>query len=171
MIQFNELRITPNDKKIIVDVEIANSVYYDNISIDSIVIDTQDTYVDNGPSTNAVYSTSVNSKSIRLSIDTEEYPELKGKMLFIYVITAGEFPSDTPIEIRKHNTIGTLINTYPIYKKAMLYTKELADTNSIPRGFIDQILKIKALDLALKTGNHQEAIRYWNKLFKNNLNC
>lgn len=171
MIQFNELRITPNDEKIIVDVEIANSVYYDNISIDSIVIDTQDTYVDNGPSANAVYSTPVNSKFIRLSIDTEEYPELKGKMLFVYIITAGEFPSDTPIEIIKYNTIGTIINKYPIYKKAMLYIKELADTNNIPKGFIDQILKIKALELSLKTGNYQEAIRYWNKLFKNNLNC
>ena len=49
----------------------------------------------------------------------------------------------------------------------MLYTKELGDTCSIPKNFIDYILKVKALDLSLKTGNYQEAIRYWNRLFKN----
>jgi hypothetical protein len=170
MIQFNELRITPNDEKIIIDVEVGSGAYYENILIDSIVIDTQDTYVDNGPSVNAVFSHTVDGKSIRLDINTDEYPELKGKLLFVYIITSGEFSYDTPLEFRNNKTVGTIINTYPIYKKAMYYTKELADTNNIPKGFIDQILKIKALELSLKTGNHQETIRYWNKLFKNSLN-
>ena len=171
MIQFNELRITPNDEKIIIDVEVEGSDYYDNIIIDSIVIDTQDTYVDNGPSVNAIFSSGINDRSARVVIDTADYPTLKGKLLFVYIITSGEFSSDTPTEFKNNKVIGTILNTYPIYKKAMYYTKELANTNIVPKGFIDQILKIKALELSLKTGNHQEAIKYWNKLFKNSLNC
>lgn len=171
MIQFNELRITPNDERIIIDVKVEDIACYKNVLIESIVIDTQDTYVDNGPSVNAVFSYFVGKKSIRLDINTDQCPELKGKLLFVYILTSGEVSEDIPIEFRNNRTVGTIINTYPIYKKAMYYTKELADTNNIPKGFIDQILKIKALELSLKTGNHQEIIRYWNKLFKNNLNC
>lgn len=171
MIQFNELRITPNDERIIIDVKVEDIACYKNVLIESIVIDTQDTYVDNGPSVNAVFDYVVGKKSIRLDINTDQCPELKGKLLFVYILTYGEVSEDIPIEFRNNKTVGTIINTYPIYKKAMYYTKELADTNNIPKGFIDQILKIKALELSLKTGNHQETIRYWNKLFKNNLNC
>lgn len=165
MIQFKEFRITPNDEKVFIEVQIAEDDYYSNIVIDSIVIDTQDTYVDNGPSVNNVYSVEVNSRNVRLELDNNDLP-IKGNILFVYIITSGEFATNTPSELKSYCTIGTLINTYPIYKNAMYFTRELANNNEIPREFIDQILKIKALDLAFKTGNHQGVIKYWNKLFK-----
>jgi hypothetical protein len=50
MIDFNELRITPDGKYLIIDVSINNASYYDNVFIKHIVIDTQDTYLHTGPS-------------------------------------------------------------------------------------------------------------------------
>lgn len=56
MLHFNELRITPDNRYLIIDASVDNDSYFDDVVIDSIVIDTQDTYVANGPSSNPVYS-------------------------------------------------------------------------------------------------------------------
>lgn len=171
MITFNELRVTPNNVSLIIDASVVSSDYYDNIYIESIVIDTQDTYIKNGPSSKAIYNYTVeegeNQKRIRLTLKEEDLGiPINGNMFFVYVITTGEYKEDTPCELKRNINIGTAVNLYPIYKKAVEYTRELANTCSIPKNFIDFILKIKALDLNIKTGNYYEAIRYWNKMFK-----
>ena len=55
MLHFEELRITPDNKYLIIDVSVDKDEYFDNIVIDSIIIDTQDTYSISGPSSNPVY--------------------------------------------------------------------------------------------------------------------
>lgn len=177
MIKFNELRITPNNENLIIDVSIEDADYYQNVVLDSIIIDTQDTYVENGPSSKAVfkyivaeenYEDDYSKKRVKLILKPEDLGiPIVGNMFFVYAISSGEPLSDTPCELRNSRIIGTAINLYPVYKQSMIYTRELGDTCSIPKNFIDYILKIKALDLSLKTGNYQEAIRYWNRLFKN----
>lgn len=171
MITFNELRVTPNNVSLIIDASVVSSDYYDNIYIESIIIDTQDTYIKNSPSSKAIYNYTVeegeNQKRIRLTLKEEDLGiPINGNMFFVYVITTGEYKEDTPCELKRNINIGTAVNLYPIYKKAVEYTRELANTCSIPKNFIDFILKIKALDLNIKTGNYYEAIGYWNKMFK-----
>lgn len=56
MIDFNELRITPDGKYLVIDVSVNNASYYDNVFIKYIKIDTQDTYLSTGPSSNPIYS-------------------------------------------------------------------------------------------------------------------
>ena len=55
MLEFRELNITPDGKHLIIDVAVKEHDYYNNVIIDSIIIDTQDTYVQNGPSSKPVY--------------------------------------------------------------------------------------------------------------------
>lgn len=55
MVDFNELRITPDSTHLIIDVSINNASYYDNMFIKNIVIDTQDEYLSTGPSSNPIY--------------------------------------------------------------------------------------------------------------------
>lgn len=55
MIKINEARIMPEGDCMIIDVQIHNLEYYDNVYLDSITIDTQDTYIHNGPSQNPIY--------------------------------------------------------------------------------------------------------------------
>lgn len=61
MIQFNELRVTPDGKKLIIDASVKDLQYYNDVYIDAVIIDTQDTYIANGPSTNPVFSYEVAS--------------------------------------------------------------------------------------------------------------
>jgi hypothetical protein len=63
MIKFNELRITPNNENLIIYVSIEDANYFQNVVLDSIVIDTQDTYVENGPSSKAVFKYTVEEES------------------------------------------------------------------------------------------------------------
>lgn len=173
MVRFNELKITPNDEYLIIDVSVEDSTYYNDVILDSIIVDTQDTYVENGPSSNSIFSHTVteeddlHKKHAKVVVKLSELnTTIKGTMFFVYVITSGEPSPDTPCELKQTRVIGTAVNMYPLYKQAMLYTRELSDGCVIPKGFVDCVLRIKALDLAIRTGNYIEAIRYWNKLFK-----
>lgn len=175
MIRFQELRITPNNEELIIDVSIDNSSYYQNVVIDSIIIDTQDTYVDSGPSSNAIYTYTINpdeesTKRKRLILTKEDLEmSLEGNLFFVYIVTSGEPSGNAPIAASNAKNVGVVFNLYPIYKQSMCYTKELAYKCEAPKGFIDYILKLKALDISVKTGNYQEAIRYWNTLFKSRI--
>lgn len=55
MIRFNELRITKDGKHLIIDVSVRSQSYYNDVYLDSISIDTQNTYKDGGPSSSIVY--------------------------------------------------------------------------------------------------------------------
>ena len=59
MIRFNELKI--EDNYIIIDVQIEEEKYFKDMYIDSIVIDTQDTFIANGPSSKAIYTKTFNT--------------------------------------------------------------------------------------------------------------
>ena len=69
MVTFNELRITPDGNTLIIDVAIKDLRYYDNVGLDTILIDTQDTFTAEGPSSKAVKFPIINS------IDAESFEQ------------------------------------------------------------------------------------------------
>ena len=69
MVTFNELRITPDGNTLIIDVAIKDLRYYDNVGLDTILIDTQDTFTAEGPSSKAVKFPVINS------IDSESFEQ------------------------------------------------------------------------------------------------
>lgn len=211
MLQFNELRITPDSNYIIIDVSVINDSYYQDICIDSIVIDTQDTYISNGPSNNPIfvyqngsidfedfipvntldeeganevyvvdspsfgqvyvkensyYIFDETAKHLRLVLSTKDLKAtLKDNMFFVYAIATGTPSPETPCGFDNPMIMGTVVNLYPAYRKSIYYMKELNNECNIPRGFIDTILRYKALELCIRTGNYPQAIKYWRRFF------
>lgn len=175
MVHFSELKITSDGQHLIIDVSVLSEDYYKNVYIDSIVIDNQDTYVGSGPSSNPVYQYSVpdvmskltkkhvSSKHVRLNLTPADLP-LNG-LLFVYVRTKGTPAVDTPCGFDNMTTLGTVTNMYPFYQQATNYIGELANKCSVPQNFIDYILKMKGLELAIRTGNYTDAIKFYNKFF------
>lgn len=175
MVHFNELRITSDGQHLIIDVSVLSESYYKNVYIDSIVIDNQDTYVGSGPSSNPVYSYSVpngvsqltkktySQKHVRLVLTPNDLP-LNG-LLFVYVRAKGTPAPDTPCGLDNITTLGTVTNMYPFYQQAMNYIGELANNCSVSQNFTDYILKMKGLELAVRTGNYTDAIKFYNKFF------
>jgi hypothetical protein len=201
MIVFNECRIDSEGKYLIVEASVENLDYFKNVFIESIVIDTQDTYSANGPSQNAVYKkdfTNTENKKILSQTDkTQIYDEeevleiycdekdliknirlripvadialdsLNDNIFFVYIQAGGDpVASDgfAPCGMDDEYTMGIAINLRPIYNMAMGYIRELDNNCETPRGFIDMILRLKAFELSLKTGNYQTAFKQWDKL-------
>ena len=65
--------------------------------------------------------------------------------------------------------MGAVTNLYPLYQSMMKYVKQIENNCEIPKEFIDLSLRIKALELCIRTGNYPQAIKYWNKYFKNKI--
>ena len=172
MVQFNELRITPDNKWLIIDVSVKDLDIYSNVFLDSIVVDNQDTFTENGPSSNPVYSYTVDKddsvKHYRLCISYKEI-DLANELFFVYVIAKGVPDPSTPCGMDNATTVGVACNFYELLQSFMTYIREVERNCNIPKGFVDSILKLKALELALSTGHYTLAIKYWNKFFKDKI--
>lgn len=169
MIQFNNLKITSDGKSLIVDAAVKDLEYYTDVYIDSVLIDTQDTFVDSGPSSKAIIKTiEGDNKSISLELGIEDLiSNLNENLFFVYIKTKGTPAADTPCGMDNSITLGVTFNFYPKYQYGFNFIKELSNTCIIPKNFINFILQYKAFELAVKTGNYTEAIKYWNKFFMN----
>lgn len=156
MIKINELRITPDSKYLLIDVEVDG-----NLSITSIHIDNDNTFIVDGPSEEA-YSLEEESTNITEKLSAEEIEcDLNKDMIFVYFTIMDE-------EGIVHTELKTVINPLPIYREAINGLKGLNKECSIHKEFINNILRFKAVELSVKTGNSLEAIRYWKKYFKDN---
>lgn len=168
MVQFNELRITPDGQKLIIDVSVKDLEYYTDVYLNTIQIDTQDTFVESGPSSEVVYTKTIkgDTKSIRLELGTGDLlPALNDNLFFVYIKIKGTSAANTPCGMDNTTTLGVVFNLYPLYQHAFNYIKELSDACSIPKNFINYILQYKAFELAIKIGHYIEAIKYWKKFF------
>lgn len=203
MVQFNDLSIYPDINKLIIDISVINDNKDVDTSIDSVIIDTQDTYCQNGPSNNPVYSYIVeensipvyvpsdcqkpqtvyckddvdnscivgfndNGKYLRLTLSGKDLnvANLSNNIFFVYVNVKNTPSEDSDITATSESVIGVVFDKSTLYDISMRFLKELSCTCNIPKGFIDFILQMKALDISVETGHYIEAIHYWNKFSK-----
>ena len=99
-------------------------------------------------------------ESLRDELDANDINSMD--MLFVYVRTKGTPAPDTPCGLDKETTLGTVVNMLPFYQQGMQYIRELGNTCNTPKGYTDFILKLKALEMSVKTGNYTKAIEYFN---------
>ena len=182
MIRFNELKI--EDNYIIIDVQIEEEKYFKDMYIDSIVIDTQDTFIANGPSSKAIYTKTFNTDTdvkkeeniytqgtdkhnrIRIYIDAKDLNvDIHKTMFFIYVIAGGTPAADIPCRWDENKALHTLVDTQVLYNNMIQYVKELNKDCSTPDNFINAILQFNAIDLALKTNQYPLAIDLWKRFY------
>lgn len=201
MLEFRELRVTPDGNHLIIDVAVREHSYYENVFIDSIIIDTQDTYTQNGPSSKPVYQYKVEEdgvqnlyalpeecscnpilidedksycftygyeegRHVRLMLNTKDIP--LNNMLFVYAVAKGTPSPDTPCGLDNAIIMQTVVDLYPFYQSTLCFLKELDNGCEVPKGFTDMILRFKALELCIRTGNYPQAIKYWKRFFSNN---
>lgn len=177
MIYFNTLNILAKDKTLVLDIAVPTSTYFNNVYIDKILIDTQDTFTIDSPSATPIYSyidTTDTRKNLSLFLTedmlnisaSENSINLDSDLLYVYVITKGDMATDTPIALQSNITLKTIYNSYSILQNSMLYIKELKNTSKIPKNFIDYILRKKALDISILTENYTHANLIWEEYFK-----
>ena len=185
MVVIEQLRISPDGQKLFIDAHINKSSYFENLVIDKISIDTQNTVLQSfdGPSKNPVFthSTITNTlrpKEVHLVVDKNMIDaDLSKDMLYVYFHVSGTPSSNTPCGLDSPYTLGVTFNEGIIYNRMMGYTKEIANTCEIPMGFIDMILQLEAIKAAIETENYVIANKFYNRLINlkssstSNINC
>lgn len=127
-------------------------------------IKTEDSCECNGILTAQKYGT----KHIRIVLTGKDLGvSLNDNIFFVYIVANGIPSPCTPCGMDNLYTMGIAYNLRPLYNMGMSYIRELSEECSMPRNFIDYILRFKAFELSLKTGNYPLAIEYWRKFFKN----
>lgn len=163
MIKYNKLQIEGD--YLIVDMEVEDYPWYENIIITDIGIatspDIKDVLIYSYDNSVDVYVDGAQLKRYKFYI-----PELKDKLIYIIPILSED--SLASIDYSKAPcgsdivNIGCTYNKNLILKQGINYLKELGNTCNTPKGFIDFILRQKALDLAIKTCNWDAAEKYFN---------
>lgn len=168
MIEFTELNISDDNQYLVIGVRIKCCDLYKDVYLDSITVDNQDTFAGCNDSSKPLYHVEINGdeKYFRLKLNSFLLGTCLKNLFFVKVTTKGGPCNDIPCDWNKQSIIGTVANMYPIYQKGMNYIREMEKTCSIPSGFIDFILKIEALELALKTGNYTLAAKYYRMFMK-----
>lgn len=168
MVVIEQLRVAPDGQKLFIDAHINKASYFDNLKLDSISIDTQDTVLQtfDGPSNKAVFVYDIqDTKETHLVIDKSEInADLSKDMLYVYFHVTGTPSSDTPCRLDESYTLGVTFNEGVIYNRMMGYTKEIMNTCEVPKGFIDMILQLEAIKTAIETENYVSANKFYNRL-------
>lgn len=167
MITFDELRITADGDSLVVNASIAPYDYYDNVYISAIYVDTDKTFSATGtPSSEAVLlyentDSDTTIKNVTLSAEPKQFDlsTFNGRILYVYGVASGVPSSDTPCTMDNEYSIGIAVNWYTFYQNGMKYLRSTLDGCgcSPDDAFIDWILRFKAFELALRTGNYAVA--------------
>lgn len=185
MVEIEQLRISQDGQKLFIDAHINKEYYDEDLVLDKISIDTQNTVLQSfdGPSENPVFTqTTVTNtsrpKEVHLVIDKNLIDaNLSKDLLYVYFHVRGTPPPNIPCGLDTPYTLGVTFNEGIIYNRMIGYTKEIANTCDIPMGFIDMILQLEAIKAAIETGNYVTANKFYNRLINSksssisNINC
>lgn len=172
MVVIEQLRISPDCQKLFIDAHINKASYFENLKLDSINIDTQDTVLQSfdGPSNNPVFTYShttstLESKEVHLVIDKNDInANLSKDMLYVYFHVTGTPAPNTPCRLDEPYTLVVTFNEGAIYNKMMGYTKEIINTCEVPKEFIDMILQLEAVKASIETENYASANKFYHRL-------
>lgn len=171
MIKFTDLRVS--NGHLIISAEVREiEDYYDNVYIDKIKIDSQDTFSSTGPSSSLIYESAsfpAETKSITLDLDASDFTDIDmdKTMFFVYAVATGTPSASTPCGMDNVNSLGVTFSLCPIYNETMAYVKEIESTCDLPKSFINMILQLKAIQYSINSGHYTQAISYYNKFYKN----
>lgn len=182
MILFKQLRITEEGDRMIIDINVNNLDYHENIYIDSIYVKTADKMSNLLPDeteSGYIYKTTFDGNykeaSLLLTIgdfmntwrtDSNAVKFDKNDMsntLFFVVVNCKELYEDDIIAT--DTVFKAVYDEKLLYQQVMNLTKELEKECSVPRKFIDFILQWNAFKASLETEHFIPAIKYWNNLF------
>lgn len=170
MILFNELKITTDGKHLVIDASVRDDTYYTDVYIANVKVDSQDTFSSTGPSANPIYTyTEISSisKRIQLQLTSANLSnvDLSKTLFFVYITVKGTPAADTPCGMDNVTTLGVTFDLYSIYTHNMKLIGEIKDNCTIPDSLADAILKLDALNMALRSANYTQAITYWKDWF------
>lgn len=185
MIIFDQLRISDDGKRMYINAHVNKADYFNDIYIDSIVIQTADkvSETDPGlPTSDYVYikKAEENAKELNVVLEVSDLSrswesdpkaiafnrgDMSKTLFFVYIKCKGTPASCTPCRLDEETTLGVVFDENVLHQKVMDYTKELVADCNVPSAFIDFILLWNAFKSAIETEHYISAIKFYNMLF------
>lgn len=185
MIIFDQLRISDDGKRMYINAHVNKADYFNDIYIDSIVIQTADkvSETDPGlPTSDYVYikKAEENAKELNLVLEASDLSrswesdpkaiafnrgDMSKTLFFVYIKCKGTPGSCTPCRLDEETTLGVVFDENVLHQKVMDYTKELVADCNVPSTFIDFILLWNAFKSAIETEHYIPAIKFFNMMF------
>ena len=176
MVNFDDLRISPDGCCLIIDASIDSANYYSNRYITEIWVDSDLTFNNSvSPSSKAVKLIIPEGgiKRFNEQIPTSTFqpllsgsPNLKGHILFFFVSVEGTISGTAPCGGDNNVYIGVAVDWNTLYHNSLAFMKPVTkNCCDIPREFIDYILRMKSLEYAIKTGHITVAKQVWDNFF------
>lgn len=186
MIIFDQLRISDDGKRMYINAHVNKADYFNDIYIDSIVIQTADkvSETDPGlPTSDYVYikKAEENAKELNLVLEASDLSrswetdpkaiafnrgDMSKTLFFVYIKCKGTPGSCTPCRLDEETTLGVVFDENVLHQKVMDYTKELVADCNVPTAFIDFILLWNAFKSAIETEHYIPAIKFFNMMFE-----
>lgn len=186
MIIFDQLRISDDGKRMYINAHVNKADYFNDIYIDSIVIQTADkvSETDPGlPTSDYVYikKAEENAKELNLVLEASDLSrswesdpkaiafgrgDMSKTLFFVYIKCKGTPGSCTPCRLDEETTLGVVFDENVLHQRVMDYTKELVADCNVPTAFIDFILLWNAFKSAIETEHYIPAIKFFNMMFE-----
>ena len=186
MIIFDQLRISDDGKRMYINAHVNKADYFNDIYIDSIVIQTADkvSETDPGlPTSDYVYikKAEENAKELNLVLEASDLSrswesdpktiafgrgDMSKTLFFVYIKCKGTPGSCTPCRLDEETTLGVVFDENVLHQRVMDYTKELVADCNVPTAFVDFILLWNAFKSAIETEHYIPAIKFFNMMFE-----
>lgn len=174
MVTIDQLRISDDGKNLYLDIHVSEASYFDNVYLDKVTILTEEQVSELNPESfgdDYIYQGDVESitsgldvRELHLVLCANDFNEkyckgsLSDHIFFVYITCKGTPAFDTPCGMDEMTTLAVTLDYRLVFNNAMCYTRELADSCSVPSGFIDFILNYEALKMSISTGHYLQAI-------------
>lgn len=186
MIIFDQLRISDDGKRMYINAHVNKADYFNDIYIDSIVIQTADKVSETNPglpTSDYIYikKAEENVKELNLVLEASDLSrswesdpnaiafnrgDMSRTLFFVYIKCKGTPGSYIPCRLDEETTLGVVFDENVLHQKVMDYTKELVADCSVPSAFIDFILLWNAFKSAIETEHYIPAIKFFNMMFE-----
>lgn len=186
MIIFDQLRISDDGKRMYINAHVNKADYFNDIYIDSIVIQTANKVSETNPglpTSDYVYikKAEENAKELNLVLEASDLSrswesdpnaiafgrgDMSKTLFFVYIKCKGTPGSCTPCRLDEETTLGVVFDENVLHQKVMDYTKELVADCNVPSEFINFILLWNAFKSAIETEHYIPAIKFFNMMFE-----
>ena len=181
MVSINEFVIARDAKYLYLKASIDDMEYFENVFIDYLeftlhkvvngTIETS-TIELNPDGTLHTESLETEVKNVDLTLTPQDLglSDFQTPVIEVKVYTKGYPSADTPCGMDEEYVVGITYNESVLYDKGLSFIHQVSQDCNIPDDFINWILSSSAFDLALKSGNMNDALSWWLRLTSNRSN-
>lgn len=181
MVSINEFVIARDAKYLYLKASIDDMEYFENVFIDYLeftlhkvvngAIETS-TIELNPDGTLHTESLETEVKNVDLTLTPQDLglSDFQTPVIEVKVYTKGYPSADTPCGMDEEYVVGITYNESVLYDKGLSFIHQVGQDCTIPDDFINWILSSSAFDLALKSGNMNDALSWWLRLTSNRSN-